>query len=228
MVKHLKLTVVNDNEPGEGLINDWGWSTLLETEDWRVLFDADTDPAVIKHNFRVLGIDPGSIDFAVLSHWHSDHYGGFSYLGEVRPGLKVYVPPGPTSILRDWGLTPEVIREGTQPARDLVTTGPIGYLIREQAIGVEVDGLGWVVVVGCSHPGADSLARKVAELTGGKIHMVIGGYHEPPRRVLDNLSEIAEVICPAHCSGDTAKEYVRRKYPNKYCSVRTGSVLEFP
>ena len=228
MVKYLKLTIINDNEPGEGLINDWGWSALAETSGWRFLFDADTDPAVIKHNFKALGIDPASIDFAVLSHWHSDHYGGFPYLGEVRPGLKVYVPPGPTSIINRWGLEPEVILKGSKLREDLISTGPLGWFIKEQAVGINVEGLGWVVIVGCSHPGADALARKVSELTGGKIYMVIGGYHEPPKEVLDNLSKMAEFICPAHCSGESAKEYVRRNYPNKYCSVRTGSVLKFP
>jgi len=228
LVKKLRLTVINDNEPGEGLINEWGWSILVESEEWRFLFDADTDPSVLQHNFKVLHISPESIDFAFLSHWHGDHYGGFAYVGEVRPGLKVYAPPGDTSILEGWGLSPEVVREGRALREDLVTTGPLGWFIREQAAGVRVDCLGWVVIVGCSHPGADALARRVSELTGGEIYMVVGGYHEPPRRVLDNLAKIAKVICPAHCSGESAKEYVRRKYPNKYCSVRTGSVIELP
>ena len=72
------------------------------------------------------------------------------------------------------------------------------------------------------------LAKKIAEITGGKIHMVIGGYHSPSKKVLDNLAAISDLICPAHCSGEIAKEYVRKKYPSKYYSVRTGSVIKLP
>ncbi|GAB6135020.1 hypothetical protein JCM16307_05680 [Thermococcus prieurii] len=37
---------------------------------------------------------------------------------------------------------------------------------------------------------------------------------------------MTEFIAPAHCSGEEAKAYVRRKYPEKFVAVRTGSVIE--
>jgi len=228
MVEFLKLTVINDNVPGKGLINEWGWSILAESEKWIFLFDADTDPQVIEHNSKALGIDLKKLNFAVLSHWHGDHYGGFEYLGRVSRGLKVYVPPGETGLLEGWGLKEEVVRQPMKLAEDLWSTGPLGFFIKEQAVGVFVNGLGYVVIVGCSHPGADRLASKIAEITKGNIYMVVGGYHEPPLSVLDNLAKISKLICPAHCSGERAKEYVRRKHPEKYCEVRTGSIIKLP
>ncbi|WP_245610360.1 hypothetical protein [Thermococcus celericrescens] len=86
---------------------------------------------------------------------------------------------------------------------------------------------GLVVIVGCSHPGVDRLTKAVLEVSGHeKAHLVIGGFHYPLARTLDRLSELSEFIAPAHCSGEEAKAYVLKKYPEKFVGVRTGSVLE--
>ncbi|MCD6324535.1 MAG: MBL fold metallo-hydrolase [Desulfurococcales archaeon] len=227
MVSSVRLTVINDNVPGEGLLNEWGWSVLVDLERLRFLFDADSDPEVLRVNSRRLGIDLSEVDFAVLSHWHWDHYGGFKYLGEVAPGLTVYVPPGDTAMISEWGLKPVVINEPTKIAPDIYTTGPVG-VIMEQAVGISIDSVGLVVLVGCSHPGVNVLARKLREFTGEKVYLVVGGFHSPPREALDEVAEIADFVSPAHCSGDAAKEYVRSKYPHKYVEVKTGSVIEIP
>jgi len=231
LVSRVRMVVLNDNEPGEGLINEWGWSVYLESDKWRILFDADTDPRVIEHNSRVLGVDLSRIDFAVLSHHHGDHSGGFEYVGRVKPGVTVYVPPGSTSYLKHMGLKPVVIEEPVEIAPDAWSTGPLRpglWGISEHALAVKINGLGLLLVVGCSHPGADKLAERAVAVTGTGIYMIIGGFHEPPRSVIDNLSRLAKQICPAHCSGVAAKEYTSRKYPDKYCSVRTGSIIELP
>jgi len=55
---------------------------------------------------------------------------------------------------------------------------------------------------------------------------VIGGFHYPSRETLDRLAGMTELIAPAHCSGEEAKAYARRKYPGKFVAVRTGSVIE--
>ncbi len=226
MNDYIKMVVINDNVSREGLLNEWGWSAYIETRELRFLFDADTNPEVIRYNSEKLGIDLRNLDFAVLSHWHGDHYGGFEYVGRINKGLTVYVPPG-GRFPKEWGLTPVVVREPRRLASYIYSTGPMGYYIREQAIGVELKEK-VVVIVGCSHPGAHKLTAKIKELTGGKeVLAVIGGYHSPSKEVIDNLAELSNFICPAHCSGEEAKQYVKRKYPGKYCEVRTGSVVEF-
>jgi len=215
----MKLVVLNDNEPSPGFLNDWGWSVLVEGR-YRFLFDADTRGEVLLHNAHTLGVSLEGLDFAF--HWHYDHYGGFPTVGELNPGLKLFAPPGSARKLGRLSIV-EVATPG-ELLPGVWTSGPIGSF--EQALGVETPS-GLVVMVGCSHPGADRLTEYLLRVSGYKrAYLVVGGFHYPRRRTLDRLAEMAEFIAPAHCSGNDAKAYVLNKYPEKFVSVRTGTVLE--
>jgi len=225
MVKHLNFVVLNDNESAPELKNRWGWSIFLESEKWRILFDADTSPRVIEYNAEQMDINLKNLDFAFLSHYHRDHYGGFRYVGKICPGVKIYVPPGNPAFLKRWGLEPVEIDKPLKLEEGLWSSGPLGA-IKEQALGIEVDDAGMVVVVGCSHPGVDVLTARLREISGKDIYLVMGGYHSPSKKVLDNLASMSRYICPAHCSGSDAKNYVKTEYPEKYYHVKTGTKRE--
>lgn len=215
------LVVLNDNAPSKGFLNDWGWSVLVDGKH-RFLFDADTRREILLYNAEALGVSLEGLDFAVLSHWHYDHYGGFLTIAELNPGLKLYAPPGGS--LRSFDLEVIEVRKPGELAPGVWTSGSLDSF--EQAVGLETSS-GLVVIVGCSHPGVDRLTRAVLEVSGHeKAYLVIGGFHHPSTRTLDRLAYMSEFIAPAHCSGDEAKAYVRRKYPAKFVSVRTGSVIE--
>ncbi|CAD5244503.1 MBL fold metallo-hydrolase [Thermococcus camini] len=219
----MRILVLNDNTPGKGFLNDWGWSVLVEGKN-RFIFDADTKGEILLHNSRVLGVSLKGLDFAVLSHWHYDHYGGLPLVGELNPGIPLYAPPGNGTMVRQWGFRVGEVRKAGELEAGVWTSGPLNGF--EQAIGVETPSA-LVVIVGCSHPGVEGLTRAVLEVSGyGKAHLVIGGFHYLPAGALDRLSELTEFIAPAHCSGEDAKAYVRRKYPEKFVEVRTGSVIE--
>ncbi len=229
-VQWLRLVVLDDNEGAPGLVNEWGWSVYLESPAWRAIFDADTSPRVVEYNASELGVDLSSLDWGFLSHHHYDHKGGYPAVARARPGLRVYVPPGETGDMRGWGLDPVIVREPGRVEEGAYTTGPLHsgwWGVEEQALAVEVEGLGLVVIVGCSHPGVDRLAEAAARAAGGeRVALVIGGFHGPSTRTLDRLAAIADKICPTHCSGDEAKRYVRERYPDKYCGARTGTILK--
>ena len=67
--------------PRQPLMAEFGLSILAESVDGdqtrRVLVDFGYSAEVMTNNLALLGIDPDSIDAAVLSHGHLDHYGGF-------------------------------------------------------------------------------------------------------------------------------------------------------
>ncbi len=223
----MRLVVVVDNRAKEGLRKEWGWSAYIEAHGHRVLFDAGASPSTLEFNAKRLGLDLSHLDFAVLSHHHGDHYGGFRYVGRVAGDLRVYSPPGELGYLREWGLNPVPVTSPLEVERGFWLTGPLsaGWIL-EQALAISTEE-GLVVVVGCSHPGVHRLVRAARDVSGIDVFLVVGGFHMPSERVLDELAGMSRKICPAHCSGSRSVSYLRRKYPEKLCEVMAGSILTF-
>src|SRR5260370_6404795 len=80
----------------------WGFSALVEYGGKRILFDTGGNAEVFEHHVKALGEDLGKLDFVVLSHRHSDHISGLSYLLRVNPTVKIYTPADPCRPFR-WG-----------------------------------------------------------------------------------------------------------------------------
>jgi 7,8-dihydropterin-6-yl-methyl-4-(beta-D-ribofuranosyl)aminobenzene 5'-phosphate synthase len=74
------------------LTKDWGFSALVEHDGKRILFDSGNNAEIFERNVKALGVDLTKIDFAVISHRHSDHATGIKYLLKVNPTVTIYVP----------------------------------------------------------------------------------------------------------------------------------------
>ena len=78
------------------LMGEFGLSILAESQyagqSRRVLVDFGYSREVMANNFALLGIDPRSIDAAVLSHGHLDHYGGYAGLFGRKSSNKRRLP----------------------------------------------------------------------------------------------------------------------------------------
>ena len=74
------------------LHKDWGYAALIEYAGKRILFDTGGNPEILAHNAKVMNVDLSRLDFVVMSHRHSDHMGGFTYLLSVNPKVKIYAP----------------------------------------------------------------------------------------------------------------------------------------
>ena len=88
-----QITVLYDafgNNPA--LEKDWGYAALIEYGGKRILFDTGDNPEILAHNVKKLGVDLSKLDFVVMSHRHSDHMGGLTYLLSVNPKVKIYAP----------------------------------------------------------------------------------------------------------------------------------------
>ena len=79
------------DERGEALeqpLAGHGLSLLIETttddEDHVTLLDFGFPIAGVAHNWRVLGLDKGSVETAFLSHGHADHFAGLGAFLEAR------------------------------------------------------------------------------------------------------------------------------------------------
>lgn len=73
----------------------WGFSALVEYGGKRILFDTGGNVEIFEHNVKALGVDLTKLDFVVVSHRHSDHISGLSYLLRVNPTVKIYAPADP-------------------------------------------------------------------------------------------------------------------------------------
>jgi 7,8-dihydropterin-6-yl-methyl-4-(beta-D-ribofuranosyl)aminobenzene 5'-phosphate synthase len=88
-----RITVLYDAfGKNAAMSKDWGYAALVEISGKRILFDTGDDPAIFAKNVKAKGVDLTQLDFVVLSHRHSDHVGGLSYLLSVNPKVKIYAP----------------------------------------------------------------------------------------------------------------------------------------
>jgi 7,8-dihydropterin-6-yl-methyl-4-(beta-D-ribofuranosyl)aminobenzene 5'-phosphate synthase len=88
-----RITVLYDAFGKDATLSkDWGYAALVEVNGKRILFDTGDDAAVLAKNVKAKGIDLRKLDFVVLSHRHSDHVSGLSYVLSKNPQVKIYAP----------------------------------------------------------------------------------------------------------------------------------------
>jgi 7,8-dihydropterin-6-yl-methyl-4-(beta-D-ribofuranosyl)aminobenzene 5'-phosphate synthase len=254
------------------MTKDWGYAALVEINGKRILFDTGNDPAIFAKNVKAKGVDLTKLDFVVLSHRHSDHVGGASYLLRANPKVKIYAPKdGMFGIfggdvtskfyrkdeslpaeMRYYGATPpEIIKFGTVfPGANiqlidktteiapgitliaLVSDTPGTKEMRELSLVINTaDGI--VLVVGCSHPGIESIVAEAAKINP-HIHFIAGGFHlvvaEDPaiERIAATLHDTYKVdyIAPGHCTGEPAFAALQKTFGDHYLYAGLGTTLD--
>lgn len=76
-VRALKITLLSTMLADGDELGEWGFSALVEVDGHRILFDTGANKDVVLRNAQGLKVDLTTIPEVVLSHWHSDHFGGF-------------------------------------------------------------------------------------------------------------------------------------------------------
>jgi 7,8-dihydropterin-6-yl-methyl-4-(beta-D-ribofuranosyl)aminobenzene 5'-phosphate synthase len=233
------MTIVYDNNPGpEGLTAKWGFGCVIQGTEKTILFDTGGDGEVLLENMRKLNVDPQDIDLVVLSHIHGDHTGGLRSFLKARGGVPVYIPLGfPRSFIddvRSLGGQPQEADDSVKICDGVRTTGTLGRgAIEEHGLCVKT-AEGWVLITGCAHPGVDEMAARAREVTGGPLHLVMGGFHlagEPSSRtdaIIGRFEKLGvEQVAPCHCTGDSARRLFARRFGDHCTLAGVGSVLQF-
>jgi 7,8-dihydropterin-6-yl-methyl-4-(beta-D-ribofuranosyl)aminobenzene 5'-phosphate synthase len=92
---------------------------------------------------------------------------------------------------------------------------------------------GLVVLVGCSHPGIETILD-AARAYGGHVHEIFGGLHlvaapDPEiERVAASLHDEwrLDLIAPGHCTGEPAFDALARAFGDRYVYAGLGTVVE--
>jgi 7,8-dihydropterin-6-yl-methyl-4-(beta-D-ribofuranosyl)aminobenzene 5'-phosphate synthase len=109
---------------------------------------------------------------------------------------------------------------------------PDPLVLDDQALIINVQGKGLVVLTGCGHAGVVNIARYARRLTGGQpLYALLGGFHlngplfEPLiPRVLDDLAAMNPgVLVPAHCTGWRAQHAMSARFPAAFIPNTVGS-----
>ncbi|MHB8840656.1 MAG: MBL fold metallo-hydrolase [Candidatus Aquicultor sp.] len=196
-VKRLSiLPLVEYYTADNGLMGEPGVSYLITADDYRILFDVGYNvsgehPSALLRNMRKLDVRLEDITAIFISHLHLDHVGGMQAqrnktfalsTGDIDlNGITAYVPASMSHPSAKITLVegPITIAPG------IFSIGPINRalwfmgLTPEQAIAINVEDKGIVLVVGCGHQSVERLLRRTEELFDIPVYGVIGGLHYP-------------------------------------------------
>lgn len=137
---YLKILVLaEDTVPYESpLLGQHGISFLLEAQTGqvsrRIVVDVGQNPEALRHNIRVLGVNPGDIDIVVITHCHYDHTLGIAALLSDIGRKDVPVVAHPDSFRLNFITDPYLrhvgVMQGDEPS-DIISKGGRLYLTRD-------------------------------------------------------------------------------------------------
>jgi 7,8-dihydropterin-6-yl-methyl-4-(beta-D-ribofuranosyl)aminobenzene 5'-phosphate synthase len=183
----------------EDLEVETGVSYLVKTDENSILFDLglnskERHPSPLLLNMKRLGIALEDFETIVISHNHGDHVGGGKWaknktfsLTDVQIDLvekKVYTPIPMTYP----GLKPKHSKRPTVIAKGVATIGTISNpillpegvsLVQEQALAINLEGKGIVLIVGCGHQTLPKILKRTESLFKEPIYGLLGGLHLP-------------------------------------------------
>ena len=234
-----RMTIVVDNfAHDETLKRDWGFSAYIEDGETKLLFDLGNKPEVFEYNLNHLGIPLSEIQCLVISHSDYDHVGGLDQFLVENKKADIFVPQGfDHSLIKKMEAVGHRVVETHEPTKvcgRFMVTGRVDPSPRpEHSLYFKTDH-GYWIVAGCSHPKVWNIVRVVRVATGENPYLYIGGYHffrlfnGELEGVLRLVRESGvKKVAPCHCTGEEARERLRKIFGEDFIEVGVGSVLEF-
>lgn len=107
-------------------------------------------------------------------------------------------------------------------------------LIDDQAVIINIENKGLVVISGCAHSGIiNTLMHAQKVMNVNRVYAVIGGFHlikatnERIKATLNDLSNFnLEFIGPCHCTGDKAIRMLSEFFGERCKQLKTGDIIQ--
>lgn len=214
----MKLTVLVDNNTfiDKYYLAEPALSYLIKDGNSMILFDVGYSDVFMINACR-MDIDLSFIDQVVLSHGHTDHTGGLTYLSQLTQPVKLTAHPlvdhpkcfadqdvGCMIKLKDlpnnftlnltttlYQLSPNLTFLGEIPRIFAHEGFPLenDHLLDDTAVIYHHNDVLWVIT-GCSHSGICNICEYAKKVSGiNHITGIIGGFH-----LLDNPVQLAKTI----------------------------------
>ncbi|MCQ2544845.1 MAG: MBL fold metallo-hydrolase [Clostridia bacterium] len=82
--------LIENKTDNPGIIAEHGLSVYIEAQGKKILFDAGATN-LFAANAATMKVDLSAVDFAVISHGHYDHTGGFPMFHQINPEAPIYI-----------------------------------------------------------------------------------------------------------------------------------------
>lgn len=189
------LPLVNWHTRDDSLKGEPGVSYLIKTDNNTILFDvgfnkSKESPSPLEHNMKSLGVKLKDIDTIFLSHPHLDHSGGQQWVNKntFSIGLdqvdlsdkQIYAPTFTTYPTNQVNVIPDPIAI----APGVASLGAISRQlllgrIDEQALVINVEGKGLVIIVGCGHQTVSKILARANQVFREPLYGLVGDLHYP-------------------------------------------------
>mgnify|MGYP000210713667 FL=1 len=189
------LPLVNWHTANDSLKGEAGVSYLIKTDNQTIMFDVGFNregesPSPLQHNMKQLGVDLDDIDTLFLSHHHLDHSGGQGWVNKNTFSLGVeQVDLSDKKIFATTKLEYPNAKVTAIPNASVIGEGiaSIGAIsrqlfmgrIEEQALAINVQGKGLVLIVGCGHQTLPKILQRTEQVFDEPIYGLVGDLHYP-------------------------------------------------
>ncbi|MEH6345084.1 MAG: MBL fold metallo-hydrolase [Bermanella sp.] len=189
------LPLVNWHTANDSLKGEAGVSYLIKTDNQTILFDVGFNrdgesPSPLQHNMEQLGVNLKDIDTLFLSHHHLDHSGGQGWVNNNTFSLGVeQVDLSDKQIFSTTKLEYPNAQVTATPNATVIGEGiaSIGAIsrqlfmgrIEEQALAINVQGKGLVLIVGCGHQTLPKILKQTEQVFDEPVYGLVGDLHYP-------------------------------------------------
>jgi len=173
----------------------------------------------------------------VLSHSKQEFDKGLPYSEEfIRANANLILTRNPLRIANSAFYLGEIGRyvDVSKYKSEFHTVLDDGELVPDElpddtGLAIDVEGLGLVVVAGCSHSGIVNIVRHASELLKENVYAVVGGFHmmkyddEDLRDSINALKELGVgKVYTGHCTGLKAEKLLSDAFNEGFIKIHSG------